>query len=91
MRFHLGAFAALCFTGAAYAHPEDTVRLRLDYTIAHDSNYFRVANDAHALALLGSTDTSVTTYRTGVGIDADLRFARQLVVMVVGILMQREG
>ena len=81
MRFHLGVFAALCITGATYAHPEDPVRLRLDYSISYDSNYFRVANDAQALALLGSTDTSVTTYRTGVGIDADLRFARQLVVL----------
>lgn len=78
---HWSAFAALCVASGAYAHPEDTVRLKLEYSVSHDSNYFRVANDAQALALLGSTDASVTTYRAGAGVDADLRFGRQLVAL----------
>lgn len=80
-RLHWSAFAALCVASGAYAHPEDSVRLKLEYGITHDSNHFRVANDAQALALLGSTDTSVTTSRTGAGVDADLRFGRQQVTL----------
>jgi len=71
----------LCVASGAYAHPEDTVRLKLEYSVSHDSNYFRVANDAQAQALLGSTDTSVTIHRVGVGGDAALRFGRQLVAL----------
>ncbi len=78
---HLSALATLCVASGAYAHPEDTVRLKLEYNVSHDSNYFRVANDAQAQALLGSTDASVTTQRVGAGIDADLRFGRQVVAL----------
>ena len=84
MRLHVGVFAAMCISSCAYAGPEDTVRLRLDYNIARDDNYFRVANDAQALALIGSTDTAVTTYRTGAGVDADLRLGRQVVSLSAG-------
>ena len=80
-RLHWGALAALCVANGAYAHPEDTVRPWLEYNVTHDSNYFRVANDAQALAQLGSTNTAVTTYRSGVGVDADLRMGRQLVAL----------
>lgn len=75
------ALATLCIASGAYAHPEDTLRLKLEYNVSHDSNYFRVANEAQAEALLGSTDKSVTTYRTSAGVDADLRFGRQLVAL----------
>ncbi|MDP1682189.1 MAG: outer membrane beta-barrel protein [Burkholderiales bacterium] len=78
---HWSAWATLCVASGAYAHPEDTVRLKLEYNVSHDSNYFRVANDAQALALLGSTDASVTTHRVGAGVDADLRFGRQVVAL----------
>ena len=78
---HWSAFAALCVASSAYAHPEDTVRLKLEYSVSHDSNYFRVANDAQALVLLGSTDSSVTTYRAGAGVDADLKIGRQQVAL----------
>ncbi|MBT9613391.1 MAG: outer membrane beta-barrel protein [Burkholderiales bacterium] len=78
---HWSALATLCVASGAYAHPEDTVRLKLEYNVSHDSNYFRVANDAQAQALLGSTDASVTTHRVGAGVDADLRFGRQVVAL----------
>lgn len=80
-RLHWSTLATLCIASGAYAHPEDTLRLKLEYNVSHDSNYFRVANDAQAQVLLGSTDKSVTTYRSSVGVDADLRFGRQLVAL----------
>lgn len=80
-RLHWAVLSALCMSSHAYALPEDNVRLKLDYNFSRDSNYFRVANDAHALALIGSTDTAVTIRRAGLGMDADLRVGRQEITL----------
>ena len=66
---------------SAWALFGDSVRPYASYSLARDSNYFRVANEAQAQALLGSSDTAVTTRNIAVGVDADFRFGRQTVLL----------
>jgi hypothetical protein len=66
---------------SAWALFGDSVRPYVSYSVAHDSNYFRVANDAQAQALLGTGDTAVTSRTGEVGVDADLKFSRQTVAL----------
>lgn len=65
----------------AMALPEDNLRPYVEYLTFHDSNYFRLANDGQALALLGTTNTAATIRRIGVGLDADLKLSRQALVL----------
>jgi len=59
---------------SAWALFGDSVRPYVSYSISQDSNYFRVANDAQAQALLGTSDSAVTSRTGEVGVDADLKF-----------------
>lgn len=65
----------------AMALPEDNLRSYVEYLTFHDSNYFRLANDEQARALLGTTDTAVTGRRIGIGVDADWKLSRQTLAL----------
>lgn len=65
----------------ALAQPEDTLRPYAEYTFYRDNNYFRLANDAQALALLGTTDTAATIRQIGMGLDADVKISRQALLL----------
>lgn len=62
---------------AVWALPDDKVRPRLEYSLSHDSNYYHLANASQAQALLGTSDTAVTTRTLTLALDADLKFSRQ--------------
>ncbi len=64
-----------------WALPGDTVQLILDYNLAHDSNYYRVANASQAQVLLGTENTAVTTRMVSLALEADLKFSRQNVLL----------
>lgn len=66
---------------AGWALPGDKVRLILDYSLAHDSNYYRLANASQAQALLGTDNAAVTTRTLGLGLEADLQFSRQNILL----------
>lgn len=66
---------------SAWALFGDSVRPHVSYSVAHDSNYFRVANDAQAQALLGTSDTAVTSRNIEAGVDANLRLSRQTIML----------
>lgn len=65
----------------AVALPEDTVRPYVEYSVSHDSNYFRLPDAATAQTLLGTSELGVTSYRKGIGMDVDWKVRRQLLVL----------
>ena len=73
-----GLLLAMPYT--AWALFGDSVRPYAAYSMSHDSNYFRV-NTNQAQALLGNSDTAVTTRNITVGVDTDLKFSRQTVLL----------
>ncbi len=72
-----------------WALPDDTVRLQLEYDLAHDSNYYRLANASQAQALLGSNNLAVTTQALNFGVDVDLKFSRQIVLLRTNVNQTR--
>lgn len=73
-----GLLLAMPYT--AWALFGDSVRPYASYSVSHDSNYFRV-NASQAQALLGSSNTAVTTRNIAAGVDTDLKFSRQTVLL----------
>ena len=66
---------------SAWALFGDSIQPYVSYSISRDSNYFRVASPSQAQALLGTTDTAVTTQSILIGVDANLKFSRQMVLL----------
>lgn len=82
LRLSIGLGGILLFSPyAAWALFGDSVRPSASYSVSHDSNYFRVANADQAQALLGTTNTAATSRNVTVGVDADLRFSRQTILL----------
>ena len=72
---------------SAWALFGDSIQPYVSYSISRDSNYFRVASPDQAQALLGTTDTAVTTQNVLVGVDANLKFSRQMVLLRVNLVV----
>ena len=81
------AVAALCLlpAGAALAVEGDTLRPFVEASLGYDTNLFRFANDAEALASsLGDPIESITFQRYGAGLNVDWKQGRQRVVGRLG-------
>jgi len=68
---------ALCLPLAATAAEGDTFRPVVFASYGYDDNLFRVADNAEALLVLGTTDKADSYLRYGVGFDIDWHLSRQ--------------
>jgi len=71
----------MSWVGNATAATDDAFQPYAEASVAHDSNLFRVSGEQEALRQLGTTDTSDTIGKLGVGFDSDLSLSRQQVVL----------
>ncbi|MEO5702659.1 MAG: XrtB/PEP-CTERM-associated polysaccharide biosynthesis outer membrane protein EpsL [Gammaproteobacteria bacterium] len=72
----------------ASAAEGDTFQPHISASTTYDDNIFRLSDDlgdAETIAAIGTTDRSDTIYRVEAGLDADLRFSRQRLLLGIGI------
>ena len=74
---------------SVWALPDDKVRLHVEYSLAHDSNYYRLANASQAQAQLGTTNMAATIRTLTLALDADLKFSRQNVLLRTNVNQTR--
>lgn len=84
-QLRMAFLGVVCLTSPAFGGVGDTFTPYVDYTFTHDNNLFRLANDAEALAVLGTTDKSDNIHRLKLGINVDYLLSRQRFVVDANI------